>query len=75
MDKTKLKPYPFCGSEKIKMYASGIGSSCHIECECGVSIELDVPFGGMDEEAHDKVCAKKLTKAWNSRVGGLCETD
>ena len=65
----QLKPCPFCGGSNIKMNAFGISADCYIICEdCGAMIEKTVPWGMMNQESHDRVCAIGLTEAWNKRV-------
>lgn len=69
-DKTsdKLLPCPFCDSEKISMGAYSISPDCYIRCEsCGCVIEKEVPWNGMNQEEHDRECAKFLIEAWNTR--------
>lgn len=64
----ELKPCPFCGRTDISMHAYSISPECFIKCKCGARILLIVPWGDMDEDQHDKLCAEKLSEAWNWRV-------
>lgn len=69
-DKTsnKLLPCPFCSGEEISMGAYSISPDCYIECKsCGCMIEKEVPWNGMNQEEHDRECAKFLIEAWNTR--------
>lgn len=70
-DKTsdkRLRPCPFCGGEEISMGAYSISPDCYIECKsCSCMIEREVPWNGMNQEEHDRECAKILIEAWNTR--------
>lgn len=68
MSEIHIKPCPFCGSENISFNAFSILSDAYVLCEqCNAGIEISVPWDGMDEEEHDKVCFEKLSVIWNKR--------
>lgn len=66
----ELKPCPFCGSVKIKMYAFDVAPDCSVVCQqCGAAIRTEVRWKKRESvEHHDERCWKKLTKKWNRRT-------
>ncbi|EPE2440216.1 Lar family restriction alleviation protein [Enterococcus sp. AZ107] len=76
MSKIHIKPCPFCGSENISFNSFSISSDAYVLCEqCNASIEISVPWDGMDEKEHDKVCFEKLSALWNNRVSERNQTE
>lgn len=61
MNKIELKPCPFCGSTKIKLWHSpfGVGGRCE---NCGASSGYETKFNGETRE--------DAAKAWNRRANG-----
>ena len=56
----KLKPCPFCGSKKLKVYVNAI------YCECGGSMDFGHWWGANKKE--DKECKEAVIYAWNKRT-------
>ncbi|WP_242384530.1 Lar family restriction alleviation protein [Enterococcus faecalis] len=76
MSEIHIKPCPFCGSENISFNAFSISSDAYVLCEqCNASIEISVPWDGMDEKEHDKVCFEKLLVLWNKRASERTQSE
>lgn len=59
MDKIKLKPCPFCGSDAIKLWHSpfGVGGRCD---KCGANSGYGAEFNGETKQ--------EAAAAWNKRA-------
>ena len=62
----KLKPCPFCGSEKVKVFAYADGGICIkcLNCYCQTQTTSDFCISDAEKE-----CAyERCVKAWNRRI-------
>lgn len=76
MSEIHTKPCPFCGSENISFNAFSISSDAYVLCEkCNASIEISVPWDGMNEKEHDEVCLEKLSVLWNKRASERTQSE
>lgn len=65
----EIKPCPFCNSTNISFNAFSFSEDSYVSCEnCGVEIDVQVPWDGMDKIEHDNVCTRILLEKWNTRV-------
>ena len=63
-----FKPCPFCGGTELKAGVFAMDTQCHVDCECGAQLFLEVDWEeNMTEEEHDEACINALLAAWNRR--------
>lgn len=62
----KLKPCPFCGSERVKVFAYSDGGICVmcLDCHCQTQAISDQTIAQCERNN----ALEKVVKAWNRRV-------
>lgn len=67
-----FKPCPFCGGTELKAGVFAMDTQCHVDCECGAQLFLEVDWEeNMTEEEHDEACIDALLAAWNRQAADV----